>query len=146
MQSSNQRLKGEQHMNNKETMGQIIAAKRKELGMTQMELAERMGVTDKAVSKWERDLSYPDVNSLPKLAEVFGMTVDQLMQIKTESVYVDISVIHINDNGTAVISKGTFIKFLCKIIRILRIVGYTLKSHITILRNGLHGNFTDVVF
>lgn len=72
-------------MNNKETMGQIIAAKRKELGMTQMELAERMGVTDKAVSKWERDLSYPDVNSLPKLAEIFGMTVDQLMQIKTES-------------------------------------------------------------
>ena len=72
-------------MNNKETMGQIIATKRKELGMTQMELAERMGVTDKAVSKWERDLSYPDVNSLPKLAEIFGMTVDQLMQIKTES-------------------------------------------------------------
>ena len=72
-------------MNNKETMGQIIAAKRKELGMTQLELAERMGVTDKAVSKWERDLSYPDVNSIPKLAEVFGVSVDELMQIRTES-------------------------------------------------------------
>lgn len=75
--------------NNKETMGQIIAAKRKELGMTQLELADKMGVTDKAVSKWERDLSYPDVNSLPKLAEVFGMTVDQLMQIKTESAQIE---------------------------------------------------------
>ena len=70
----------------KETMGMMIAAKRKELGMTQLDLASRMGVTDKAVSKWERDLSYPDVNSLPKLAEVFGMSVDELMQIKTESV------------------------------------------------------------
>ena len=70
----------------KNTMGQIIAAKRKELGMTQLELAEKMGVTDKAVSKWERDLSYPDVNSLPKLAEIFDMTVDELMQIKTETV------------------------------------------------------------
>ena len=45
-----------------------------------------MGVTDKAVSKWERDLSFPDVSSLPKLAEVFGMSVDELMQIKTEAI------------------------------------------------------------
>lgn len=70
----------------KETMGMMIANKRKELNMTQAELAEKMGVTDKAVSKWERDLSFPDVSSLPKLAEVFGLSVDELMQIKTETV------------------------------------------------------------
>lgn len=70
----------------KETMGMMIAAKRKELGMTQRELAEQMGVTDKAVSKWERDLSYPDVNSLPKLAEIFEMSVDEMMQIKAKAV------------------------------------------------------------
>ena len=69
----------------KDTMGMIIAAKRKELGMTQLELAEKMGVTDKAVSKWERDLSFPDVTSLPRLAEIFGMSVDELMQVKQES-------------------------------------------------------------
>ena len=69
----------------KETMGMMIATKRKELGMTQLELAEKMGVTDKAVSKWERDLSYPDINSLPQLAEVFDMSVDDLMQVKRES-------------------------------------------------------------
>lgn len=39
-----------------------------------------MGVTDKAVSKWERDICYPDVNSLPKLAEIFGISVDELMK------------------------------------------------------------------
>ena len=67
----------------KETMGMMISSRRRGLGMTQLDLAEKMGVTDKAVSKWERDLSYPDVNSLPKLAEVFEMSVDELMQIKT---------------------------------------------------------------
>ena len=42
----------------------MIAELRKQQGMTQMELAGKMGVTDKAVSKWERDLSCPDINSL----------------------------------------------------------------------------------
>lgn len=44
-----------------------------------------MGVTDKAVSKWERDICYPDVNSLPKLAEIFGISVDELMKCKIEA-------------------------------------------------------------
>ena len=63
----------------------MISSLRKENGMTQLQLAEIMGVTDKAVSKWERDLSAPDVNSIPKLAETFGVTVDELMQVKTET-------------------------------------------------------------
>ena len=69
----------------KKTLGMMIASLRKEKGMTQFELAEKMGVTDKAVSKWERDFSCPDVNTIPKLAEVFGISVDELMQIKAES-------------------------------------------------------------
>ena len=66
----------------KKTMGMMIAELRKAKGMTQLELAERMGVTDKAVSKWERDLSCPDINSLPTLAEALGTSVDALMQVK----------------------------------------------------------------
>ena len=69
----------------KQTLGMTIASLRKENGMTQLELAEKMGVTDKAVSKWERDLSCPDINSLPKLAELFGVSVDQLMQIRSKA-------------------------------------------------------------
>ncbi len=65
-----------------ETLGGMIASLRKSKGMTQLDLAQQLGVTDKAVSKWERDLSCPDVNSLPKLAEVLGVTVDELMQTK----------------------------------------------------------------
>lgn len=69
----------------KETFGNMVAVLRKEKGMTQLELAEKMGVTDKAVSKWERDLSFPDVSSIPKLAEILGVSVDELMQVKAES-------------------------------------------------------------
>lgn len=82
MQSSNKERKEDMK---KITLGTMIATLRKEQGMTQLELAEKMGVTDKAVSKWERDLSCPDVNSLPKLAEIFGVTVDELMQVKREA-------------------------------------------------------------
>ena len=67
----------------KQTFGATISALRKERGMTQLELARQMGVTDKAVSKWERNLSFPDVASLPKLAEVLGTSVDELLEMKT---------------------------------------------------------------
>lgn len=67
----------------KQTFGAAISALRKEKGMTQLELARQMGVTDKAVSKWERNLSFPDVASLPKLAEVLDTSVDDLLEVKT---------------------------------------------------------------
>ena len=67
----------------KQTFGAAISALRKAKGMTQLELARQMGVTDKAVSKWERDLSFPDVASLPKLAETLGTSVDELLEVKT---------------------------------------------------------------
>ncbi len=68
----------------KKTLGTMISSLRKDKGMTQLELAEIMGVTDKAVSKWERDLSCPDINSIPKLAEILEISVEDLMQGKTE--------------------------------------------------------------
>lgn len=64
------------------TMGELIAARRKELGMTQKELAAKMHVTDKAVSKWERGIALPDIQSVPQLAEVLEMSVVELMDAK----------------------------------------------------------------
>ena len=69
----------------KKTLGAMIAELRKQHGMTQLELAEKMGVTDKAVSKWERDLSCPDISSIPNLAEILGVSVEELMQVKKEA-------------------------------------------------------------
>lgn len=65
-----------------ESMGSIIAAKRKELGLTQKELADRLGITDKAVSKWERDVCCPDTALLAPLAEILGVSLEELVSAK----------------------------------------------------------------
>ena len=70
-------------MSNK-TFGEMISSLRKEKNMTQNDLAEKMNVTDKAVSKWERNLSCPDVNSIPKLAEILGVSVEELLNAQTK--------------------------------------------------------------
>lgn len=64
------------------SIGETIATLRKEKGMTQSQLAEKMNVTDKAVSKWERDLSCPDINTISKLADLLGVSVEELLKAK----------------------------------------------------------------
>lgn len=64
----------------KQTLGQKIAELRKAKNMTQLELATKLSITDKAVSKWERDISCPDINTFPKLAEILEVSVDELLQ------------------------------------------------------------------
>ncbi len=70
-----------------ETLGKRIAAHRKRMGLTQDRLAELLGVTAQAVSKWENDQSCPDITMLPKLAEVFSVTTDELLGLKAETVH-----------------------------------------------------------
>lgn len=65
------------------TMGEMISTLRREKGMTQKELADRLNLTDKAVSKWERDLSCPDTATIPKLAEILEISVEELMNAKS---------------------------------------------------------------
>ena len=62
-----------------ETLGKRISANRKRLGLTQDRLAELLGVTAQAVSKWENDQSCPDIGTLPRLAEIFGISTDELL-------------------------------------------------------------------
>ena len=68
-------------MKNK-SMGEIISSLRKEKGMTQKDLADMLNITDKAVSKWERDIACPDTMTLPKLAEILGISVEDLLNAK----------------------------------------------------------------
>lgn len=63
----------------KEKFGAFLVQLRKEKGLTQKELAERLYVSDKAVSKWERGLSLPDISLLQPLAEFLGVTVTELL-------------------------------------------------------------------
>jgi transcriptional regulator with XRE-family HTH domain len=72
-------------MSNK-TTGEIISSKRREKEMTQKELAERLNITDKAVSKWERNIALPDISTLPKLADVLGVSIEELINAKPQKI------------------------------------------------------------
>lgn len=69
-----------------ETLGKRISARRKALGLTQDALAERLGITAQAVSKWENDQSCPDITMLPRLAEIFRCTTDELLGLAPKKI------------------------------------------------------------
>ena len=64
--------------------GNYIFALREQAGLSQTELADKLGVTDKAVSKWENGKSKPTTNTIRKLSAIFGVPVEQLLQMKEE--------------------------------------------------------------
>jgi len=63
----------------KERTGQLITELRKEKGLTQKQLAEALNVTDKAVSKWERGLSFPDISMLEPISQVLDISIMELL-------------------------------------------------------------------
>lgn len=64
----------------KKTIGSFIAALRKANGLTQKQLAEKLNVSDKAVSRWERDEAMPDLSLIPELADIFNVTTDEILR------------------------------------------------------------------
>lgn len=60
--------------------GKFIAKNRKSMNMTQNELAEKLHITDKAVSKWERGLSFPDISILIPLSEILNISLYDLLK------------------------------------------------------------------
>lgn len=68
-------------MSRKEGLGWFIATRRKSLGLTQAELAERIGVSKSAIAKWETDGGLPDRDNLRRLAEIMKVSVDELHRI-----------------------------------------------------------------
>ena len=64
----------------KKTIGKFIAALRKANGMTQKELGEKLYVSDKTVSRWECDECTPELSLIPSIAEIFGITTDELLR------------------------------------------------------------------
>lgn len=64
----------------KKTIGSFLSVLRKANGYTQKQLAEKLNVSDKTLSKWERDKSSPDLSVIPVLAEIFGVTCDEILR------------------------------------------------------------------
>lgn len=65
--------------------GKIISIKRKSMNMTQWELAKKLHITDKAVSKWERGLSFPDISLLIPLSEILNISLYDLLKGEDEN-------------------------------------------------------------
>lgn len=66
-------------MDNKK-IGQFISERRKDLGLTQQQLAEHLGVSNKAISKWETGEGYPDITIVLELSKALGVTADELLR------------------------------------------------------------------
>ncbi len=66
-------------------IGKFIAMQRKQLSMTQGNLADKLNITNKAVSKWETGEGYPDISVLPALAEIFEVSVDEILKGEKDS-------------------------------------------------------------
>ena len=83
------------------TMGNTIVHYRKQLGLTQEALAQEMGVTNQAVSKWELDQACPDIQLLPLLADIFGITLDELFgrDVKQHITETNAACLPWNDDG-----------------------------------------------
>ena len=64
-------------------IGKFIAAKRKRKSLTQVEVAERLGITDRAVSKWERGLALPDASIMLNLCSILGSSITELLTGET---------------------------------------------------------------
>lgn len=62
------------------TIGKKLHELRKQSGFTQDYVAERLGVSAQAVSKWENDIACPDIMTLPNIAELYGITIDELFK------------------------------------------------------------------
>ncbi len=94
-------------MNN---IGAFIAQLRKEQNMTQKELADKLGVTDKAVSKWERGKGIPDIDSIERLSNVLGVSVSELFNGKRDELPQNVK---INKSKNRVLYFVANIVFLC---------------------------------
>ena len=60
-------------------IGRFIAERRKKAGLTQLQLAEKLGITDKAISKWERGLTMPDTSIMLELCDIISISVNELL-------------------------------------------------------------------
>ena len=150
-----------------ETLGKRIADRRKRHNLTQEEFSVLLGVTAQAVSKWENDVSCPDIMLLPKIAEILEVSIDELMGVKTDfsnkeqmslSEAVDVSKlkfrVHIIDNRGKPIKIALPMSFVLKLanvgIKISGIVGTSavddlqLGQILELVKNGVTGEVFDL--
>ena len=101
------------------SVGNFIAELRKEKGPTQAELAERVGVTGGAVSKWERGLCYPDIETVVRLAEVLDLSVGEILAGQRIQVYTPETVDTLAKESIAAYSSSEHRRMLRRMVALL---------------------------
>ncbi len=148
-----------------QSLGERIAALRKARGMTQEQLAESCSVTAQAVSKWENGLTAPDISLLPRLAELFSVTTDELLGVhRAETVAVDPSAVDVSklllrvrvlssENEVKVNFPFTVAELLLKNEKFLESAGngkmeflkeLDLRQIVLLVRSGVMGKLVEV--
>ena len=127
---------------NQEKIGKFIAQLRKEKNMTQLELAEKLGITDRAISKWENGRGMPDLSNIQLLCEILDISINELLngerikenqyQEKSEEIIVD--TINYTENKLKK-SKTKFVTIFVVIVLIVLSVVLLFNIDITRMRN-----------
>ena len=117
------------------SIGKNIARLRKEMGLTQGELGEKIGVSNQAVSKWESEMCSPDIMLLPKLADVFECSIDDLFDYLPKKERADLHILpgDFDCNGME--------KYLAKQIRGQLDYSGSSKKFVEIMAENLSGEF-----
>ena len=109
----------------KRTMGSFMAALRKANGLTQQQVADKLNVSNKTVSKWECNEGYPEISMLPVIAELYSVSVDELLRGERISKVID--------EEKADVKSAERIKFLIE----KAIVKFTNHSIVSIVLGGV---------
>ncbi len=119
--------------------GCFVAERRKELKMTQKDLAAKIQVTDKAVSKWERGLGFPDINTIEYLADALNVSIIELMKSEreTENVAIDKSVVvdvldmaekEVQKKQNRILMILVVTTFLCALVEMLQSIDWNARE------------------
>ena len=136
---------------NNETLGMRIAALRKAKGYTQEDFSQILGVTAQAVSKWENDLSCPDIMLLPKIAQLFDISVDELLgsttpkaEAKTEPV--DLSKLSLKIRVTGEGRKPVNVSFPLTMVKKFTKLGTGISGILNVNSPAIDSNKIDSIF
>ncbi len=137
--------------NNNETLGMRISALRKAKGYTQEDFSQLLGVTAQAVSKWENDLSCPDIMLLPKIAQLFDISVDELLggtapkaEVKTEPV--DLSKLSLKIKVTGEGRKPVNVSFPLTMVKKFTKLGTGISGILNVNSPVIDNNKIDNIF
>ena len=96
----------------KKTMGSFMAALRKANGLTQQQVADKLNVSNKTISKWECNEGYPEITMLPVIAELYSVSVDELLRgEKTSKTFTEESKDAKSDKRIKYLIKKASVKF-----------------------------------